>query len=127
MPLDPNALAIRLGNLLMNHRRAPWNQPRGAHRQLAPEIEIVFDLFDEIRKSATMPQPPAEPQTLRNAVLFLAEHGEEDPAQIASNPEIRRKAFRRAALKLHPDQGGDATLYRQLTAYNQILEWANNK
>jgi hypothetical protein len=41
--------------------------------------------------------------------------------------QIIKRAFRRQAKKHHPDQGGDATLFRKLRdAYEQLIQWSEN-
>ena len=41
--------------------------------------------------------------------------------------QIIKRAFRRQAKKHHPDQGGDAALFRKLRdAYEQLIRWSEN-
>jgi hypothetical protein len=41
--------------------------------------------------------------------------------------QIIKRAFRRQAKKHHPDQGGDAALFRKLRhAYEQLIHWSEN-
>jgi hypothetical protein len=41
--------------------------------------------------------------------------------------QIIKRAFRRQAKKHHPDQGGDAVLFRRLhAAYEQLIRWSQN-
>lgn len=128
MPIDLNNIALQLGQMLMNHRHMPWNQPKAARAKMAPEAQIVFDLLDELRAKGLSQAPgPDRIAALRGAAQFLAQYGDADPRDVASDPQARKRAFRRAAMKLHPDAGGDPALYRRLVGYNQILEWTEQR
>lgn len=64
------------------------------------------------------------------AALFLIEHGGvgmTDPFDLLGHPSrhaLIEDHFRRAAKVLHPDQGGDAELFRRLTEARDLLEQA---
>jgi len=126
MPIDLNNVAMQLGQMLINHKDLPWNAPAEARAKMPPELRICFDLFDELRNKGLSPSQPRI-KALLEAARFLADHSGDDALRIASEPQARMAAFRKAAMKLHPDQGGDGTLFRQLSGYNQILEWAERQ
>lgn len=128
MPIDLSNVAMHLGQMLINHRDLPWNQPPEARAKMPPELRILFDLFDELRTKG-LSQAPSQTsiKAFLNAAKFLALHSGDDAVLIASEPQARMAAFRKAALKLHPDQGGNGMLFRELMGHNQILEWAEKQ
>ena len=41
--------------------------------------------------------------------------------------QVIKKAYRRQAKRHHPDQGGDAAVFRKLhEAYEQLIQWSEN-
>lgn len=128
MPIELNDLAKHLGQMLMQHKDLPWNKSPAERAKMPVELRICFDLFEELRSKGLSQAPsPTRIKTFLEAARFLAEHSDGNAFDIASDQQTRKRAFRRAVMKLHPDTGGDAELYRQLIAYNQILEWAEQQ
>lgn len=58
------------------------------------------------------------PSTFAEAVAFVAEHSGSTEEQVTASP---RTAWLVAAKRLHPDQGGDADLFRQLQRARELL------
>lgn len=65
--------------------------------------------------------------TREDAARFIATHGGSnayDVPQILVDPEWRAKAYRYAARRLHPDQGGTADLFQRLQEAKRVLDGA---
>jgi len=63
--------------------------------------------------------------TREDAARFIATHSGSnayDVPQILVDPEWRAKAYRYAARRLHPDQGGTADLFQQLQDAKRVLD-----
>lgn len=58
---------------------------------------------------------------LHSAAAFVAEHSDYTPLDILSNDETRKKAYRIAAAKLHPDKGGDIEEFKKLQKAKEYL------
>jgi hypothetical protein len=74
-------------------------------------------------------QIEAEPHTrmtAEQAAEFVAAHAGNGyvPAEVMALAEVRARAFRAAAGKLHPDRGGDPEQFRRLTAARALLDRA---
>ena len=73
------------------------------------------------------PPPPAETprpaQTvdLARAALVLAQFSTISPILILEDDNARRQAFREAAKRTHPDKGGSADQFQQVTWAKEVL------
>jgi hypothetical protein len=72
----------------------------------------------------------ATAMSVDDAAAFLVEHGEwgavaGDPDALIDNPKIAGAYYREAAKRLHPDSGGDPTLFRRLTEARDLLQAAS--
>jgi hypothetical protein len=66
--------------------------------------------------------PEADP--LADAAQLLAAHGAGEAHKIRVDPWARRHAYLAAVRKHHPDIGGDAELFKRVTAARDLLEGA---
>lgn len=64
------------------------------------------------------PTPAAAAMTPTAAAVFLHEHSGRMPI---TGAEERKAAYRAAAMKLHPDRGGDAALFASLQKAREVL------
>jgi hypothetical protein len=55
------------------------------------------------------------------AARLLAEEGGGTAAEIMADPDSRTRAYKRAARKHHPDQGGDQERFKKLTEARDVL------
>lgn len=69
--------------------------------------------------------------TLEDAARLLIEHGEvmrgnepAEPEDIIDAPDVAAAAYRTAAKRNHPDQGGDPDLFRRITEARDLLAGA---
>ncbi len=95
--------------------------------QLLGQVEkLVFSQKFSSTTYRSFKRPPIErmPHQLspiqNEAFQFLSNWG----TNLAPNfsPSDLKKAFRKAALRLHPDRGGDASLFLKLNTFKKILE-----
>jgi len=69
--------------------------------------------------------PMPGPMSKADAARFIATHGGSnayDVPQILTDPEYRAEAWRYAARRLHPDQGGDAADFQRLQDAKRVLD-----
>lgn len=71
-----------------------------------------------------------EPMTVEDAARFIAEHsGSPESWDLLANDSTRgsrvvARSYRQAAMRLHPDRGGDQALFQRLEQAKQILDGA---
>jgi hypothetical protein len=69
--------------------------------------------------------PMPGPMSKADAARFIATHGGSnayDVPQILTDPKWRAKAYRYAARRLHPDNGGTTELFQRLQDAKQVLD-----
>lgn len=112
-----------LSNLLGN---AWWAERRRTNkRYLASRHVFDFAHAKNGDPDAVKPVHIRQPARLYNSLTFLklARKDLESP----DLPDIIKSAYRQQALKLHPDHGGNASLFRKLQkAYEQLVGWADD-
>jgi hypothetical protein len=73
-----------------------------------------------------LPPATSTSMTAQAAAQFLAKHGGDDqyrPADLLRNPDMFQQAYRRAALRLHPDMiGGTVEAFQELQTAKTVLE-----
>ena len=114
---------IALTNILGNAWWAERN--RTNKRYLASQLVIEKAKGKDENSDTVKPIVSREPVRLKKSLTFL----KLKRADLGS-PGLQDKiktAYRRQAKKYHPDQGGDAALFRKLhKAYEQLARWAEN-
>lgn len=127
---------------------------RKHNRNVRPALDIIGEFFEAARKESTATRrrslhppivdrqkppgastsspPPARVAAkseldvyLEKAAGFLSLHSGVPAHQILLNRAARDRAYREAAKRLHPDQGGDETTMQELTAYWRVLRILN--
>ncbi len=114
---------ITLSNLLGN---AWWaERQRTNKRYLANQSILEKANSKNVDSKAIRPLEIKEPARMSKSLTFLKLRKED-----LESPELRKvikKAYRRQAKRHHPDQGGDAALFRKLhEAYEQLIQWSEN-
>jgi hypothetical protein len=61
------------------------------------------------------------------AADFIEIHSECTASDILSDPDLAKKAYRQAAMKLHPDKGGDAEKFNKLQEAYRIITHNDKK
>ncbi len=112
-----------LSNLLGN---AWWAEHRRTHkRYLASRRVFDHAWCNNGDPQAVKPLSVREPARLQGSLAFLrlSRKDLEAPDLLG----IIKSAYRRQALRLHPDHGGSAQLFLRLQkAYEQLVSWADN-
>jgi hypothetical protein len=112
-------MSTRLGN----HWWAEKERTR--KRYLASRHLLKMARCKEDGSGSLMPREKVRP-TLIGSSLVQLKLSRDD----LNRPELQRtikSAFRRQALRHHPDRGGSTAMFRKLhAAYEQILDWAEN-
>lgn len=122
------------------YRGRGWSRTEGWHdnlRAIAKSLEALRALdrwgatqgrqyagFREL--SSGIPMPAASQMTVEEAARFLIDRtlsfDESDLDAIVQRPGARLAAYREAAMRVHPDHGGDADTFARLVAAKEILE-----
>lgn len=113
----------RLSNTLGNLWWAEKNRTRKRYRATRYLLEQA--LHDQISVEEIQPFEKIRPRTAGQSLFYL----KLDP-EILGQAKIKqhlKTAYRQAALRHHPDKGGNATLFRKVhEAYRQLSAWAEN-
>ena len=112
-----------LSNLLGN---AWWAERRRTNKRYLASRH-VFDFAHGKNGDPDLVKPVhiRQPAKLYNSLTFLKLNRKDLESQ--DLPDIIKSAYRRQALKMHPDHGGSASLFRKLQkAYEQLVNWADN-
>jgi hypothetical protein len=112
-----------MANLLGN---AWWAEKRRTNkRYLATQHLLEIAQHRQPHSGTVRPLVAREPTRVAGSLAFLRL----TRSDLVSS-QLHRKiksAFRRQAMRYHPDQGGDAVLFRKLQeAYEQLVHWADN-
>lgn len=112
-----------LSNLLGN---AWWAERRRTNkRYLASRHVFDFAQLKNGDPDAVKPVHIRQPARLYNSLTFLKLRRKD--LESPNLTGIIKSAYRRQALKMHPDHGGTSTLFRRLQkAYSQLVDWADN-
>jgi hypothetical protein len=114
---------FRMSTRLGNHWWAEKERTR--KRYLASIHLLKMACRQEESLGRLNPREKLRPTLIGNSLVQLRLRRED-----LSSPELPRivkSAFRRQALRHHPDHGGSSAMFQKLhAAYEQILEWAEN-
>jgi hypothetical protein len=110
-------------NILGN---AWWAEKRRTNKRYLATQHILQIAQNRQPHSGTVrPLVAREPTRVAGSLAFLRLTRSD-----LESSQLHRKiksAFRRQAMRYHPDQGGDAVLFRKLQeAYEQLVSWADN-
>ncbi len=112
-----------MSNLLGNAWWAEKN--RTNKRYLATRLVLEKAESKDTGSVSIKPFEVKEPAKVSKSLTFLRLKKKD-----LNSPELRRKiksAYRKQALRHHPDLGGDAAGFRRLhDAYEQIIKWSQN-
>jgi len=103
-----------------------WTEKRRTNKRYLATRHIL-EIADsrQNNSSAVRPLVTREPTRVAGSLSFLRLTRSD-----LESTHLRRKiksAYRRQAMRYHPDQGGDAALFRKLQqAYEQLVHWADN-
>ena len=81
--------------------------------------------YDEIISRLALPSAEGKVSTRESAAAFLATHSGVAMEEILFSDTARSTAYRKAAYKLHPDQGGNPEEFVKLAEANKVLTGAN--
>lgn len=70
---------------------------------------------------------PPPGMTVTEAVEFLSRNGSCGEGDVVDNPETFKLAYRRAAMRLHPDKGGSAEDFKRLEDAYRIINEAYHR
>ena len=94
-------------------------------RYLATRLLLEKAESKNVTSASIKPFEVKEPVRLANSLAFLRLSKSD-----LNSPELQqkiKKAYRRQAMRHHPDLGGNAEVFRKLhDAYEQILKWSEN-
>ena len=112
-----------LSNILGN---AWWEERNRTNRRyLATRFILEKAKSKDVDSVPIKPVEVKEPAKLKKSLLFLKLQKSD-----LNSPALQRKiksAYRKQAMRHHPDLGGDAAGFRKLhDAYIQILKWSEN-
>ncbi|MFZ0243436.1 MAG: J domain-containing protein [Desulfobacterales bacterium] len=121
--LTPAGDFCRMANTLGN---AWWAEKRRTNRHyLASRLVLEQARRDAVDSETVKPLEIKIP-SIRDASLIRLQLGK----SVLNSPElfkVIKTAYRRQALKHHPDHGGDATVFRKIhQAYEELLNWAES-
>ena len=113
----------RMSNILGN---AWWAERNRTNKRYLASQHLLEKAASKNAESASVkPYEVKEPARLSRSLTYLKLKKTD-----LNSPELQnkiKKAYRKQAMKHHPDLGGDATVFRRLHhAYEQILKWAEN-
>ena len=112
-----------MSNILGNAWWAERN--RTNKRYLATRLILEKAKSKDASSAHIKPLEVKEPVRLAKSLTFLRLKKAD-----LNSPELQRKiksAYRKQAMRHHPDLGGDAAVFRKLhEAYEQILKWSEN-
>jgi hypothetical protein len=113
----------RMFNLLGN---AWWEEVRKTKKRYVATRNILATAMPkEGDINSVRPMEVREPARMAKSMTHLKLRQKD--LYSANLQQIIKRAFRRQAKQHHPDQGGDATLFRKLRdAYEQLIRWAAN-
>ena len=114
---------IALSNLLGN---AWWAERQRTNKRYLANQSILEKANSKNVDSKTIrPIEIKEPARMSKSLTFLKLNKDD-----LDSPELQkviRRAYRRQAKRHHPDQGGNAALFRKLhEAYEQLIQWSEN-
>lgn len=112
-----------LSNVLGN---AWWAERNRTNKRYIANRFILEKAINKNADSASIkPVEVQEPAKLKKSLMFLKLKKAD-----LNSPKLQRKiksAYRKQAMKHHPDLGGDAVGFRKLhDAYEQIIRWSEN-
>jgi hypothetical protein len=112
-----------MSNILGNAWWAEKN--RTNKRYLATQLVLEKAESKNAGSAAIRPVEVKEPASVAKSLTFLRLKKTD-----LNSPELQRKiksAYRKQAMRYHPDLGGDAAGFRKLhDAYEQIIKWSEN-
>jgi hypothetical protein len=77
--------------------------------------------YDDIISRLALPSAEGSVSTRESAAAFLAQHSGVDRKEIMFSETARSVAFRKAALALHPDKGGNPEEFMKLNEAKKVL------
>ena len=81
--------------------------------------------YDEIISRLALPSAEGKVSTKESAAAFLEQHSGVAMKEILFSDTARTAAYRKAAIKLHPDNGGDPEEFVKLQEANKVLTAGN--
>ncbi|MBX3288419.1 MAG: J domain-containing protein [Acidobacteria bacterium] len=77
--------------------------------------------YDEIISRLSLPSADGKVSTKESAAAFMAQHSGVAMKEILFSDTARTTAYRKAAQKLHPDNGGNSEEFVKLAEANKVL------
>jgi hypothetical protein len=102
-----------------------WAEKRRTNKRYIATQHILERAKNKNTTSSIKPFEIVEPARMAKSLTFL----KLDRSDLGS-PELQKvikSAYRQQAKRHHPDQGGDAAVFRKVhKAYEQMMDWAEN-
>ncbi len=111
-----------MANVLGN---AWWAEKRRTNKRYIATQHILERAKNKNTTSSIKPFEIVKPARMANSLTFLKlDRSDLDSPQLQ---KIIKSAYRQQAKRHHPDQGGDAAVFRKVyEAYEQMMDWAEN-
>lgn len=77
--------------------------------------------YDEIINRLALPSAEGRTSTKEDAAAFIAQHSGFNMQDIIADPDARAAAYKKAAIALHPDRGGDNESFLKLQEHLKTL------